>query len=108
MYYPLYHMAHYRPPSNLTIKVENYLLKILTFGANVKTPNFKIKFCDSKKLFSEAYLDTETTEYMYIISFFQITMNNMYLFSSSLLGILLFGNSNLYPCEVLIYFKKAL
>ena len=54
MYYPLYHIATYRPPSNLTIKVRNYLLKILTFGANVKTPNFKIKFCDSKKLFSES------------------------------------------------------
>ena len=82
MHYPLYHTATYRTPPNLTIKVRNYLLKSLTFGANIKTPNFKLKFGDSKKLYFENLfihkrlqqsLQT-TTEYMYIISFFQVTM----------------------------------
>ena len=53
MHYPLYHTATYRTPPNLTIKVRNYLLKILTFGANIKTSNFKLKFGDSKKLYFE-------------------------------------------------------
>ena len=45
---------------------------------------------------------------MYIISYFQITMNYIYLLSSSLLGMLLLESLNLNPCEVLTYLEKAL
>lgn len=38
---------------NLTIKARKYFSKNFIFSENVKTPNFQLKFGESKKLFSE-------------------------------------------------------